>query len=63
MINENELYKVTNMMQNGMNLIQSAKSKELDLLILDLIYPGCDSVEYLKEIKKPGTKAGLVKMP
>ena len=52
MINENELFNVTNLMQNGMNLIQSAKSKELDLLILDLIYPGCDSIEYLREIKK-----------
>ena len=52
MINENELYNVSNLMQNGINLIQSVKSKELDILILDLVYPGCDSIEYLKEIKR-----------
>jgi DNA-binding NarL/FixJ family response regulator len=52
MINENEVYNVFDLMQNGVNLIQSVKSKKVDLLILDLIYPGCDSIEYLKEIKK-----------
>ena len=52
MINENDHYKVTDMIENGRNLIQSLKSKKDDLLIIDLVYPGCDSIEYIKEIKR-----------
>lgn len=38
--------------QNGRSLVNQLKSKKYDLLIVDLIYPGCDSIGYLTEIKR-----------
>jgi len=52
MIIEDDHYQVTDMIENGRNLIQAIKSKRNDLLIIDLVYPGCDSIEYIKEIKR-----------
>jgi len=52
MINEDAYYQVTDIIENGRNLIQAINSKKNDLLIIDLVYPGCDSIEYIKEIKR-----------
>ena len=52
MIEENDHYLVTDMIANGRNLIKSLKLKKDDLLIIDLVYPGCDSIEYLNAIKR-----------
>jgi len=52
MINEDAHYQVTDIIENGRNLIQAINSKKNDLLIIDLVYPGCDSIEYIKEIKR-----------
>lgn len=52
MIIENDFCDTIDVMENGLKLIQSIKSNKLDILIIDLIYPGCDSIEYIKEIKK-----------
>ena len=60
MIDNNEQYHVTEMMRNGLNLIQSIKSKKDDLLIIDLVYPGCDSIEYIKEIKRTNKKLKIL---
>lgn len=37
---------------NGPHIIQNVKSNKHSILIIDLIYPGCDSIEYIKEIKR-----------
>ena len=60
MIEENNHYHVTDMMTNGLNLIQSLKSKSNDILIIDLVYPGCDSIEYIKEIKRIDKKLKIL---
>ena len=60
MIVENNHYHVTDIMENGLNLIQSLKSKTNDILIVDLVYPGCDSILYLKEIKRIDKKLKIL---
>ena len=60
MIEENNQYHVTDIMGNGLNLIQFLKSKSNDILIIDLVYPGCDSIEYIKEIKRIDKKLKIL---
>jgi len=38
--------------ENGRKLFEALKLKKYDLLIIDLIYPGCDSINYILQIKK-----------
>ena len=38
--------------ENGKKVINELKSEQHNFLILDLIYPGCDSIEYVKEIMR-----------
>jgi len=52
MIDDDAHYQVTDMIENGLNLIQAINSKKIDLLIIDLVYPAWDSIEYIKEIKR-----------
>jgi len=60
MIDKYDQYHVTDIMENGLNLIQSLKSKPNDILIIDLVYPGCDSIEYIKEIKRNSKKLKIL---
>jgi len=40
------------LIENGRNLFKQLQIKKYDLLIIDLVYPGCTSLEYLSEIKR-----------
>ncbi len=50
----NDLYPsyTVDIIENGKEVISELKSGKHNFLILDLIYPGCDSIEYLKEIMR-----------
>jgi len=49
-----ELYPsaTVEILQNGKKIINELKTKRHYFLVLDLIYPGCDSIEYVKEIMR-----------
>jgi DNA-binding NarL/FixJ family response regulator len=46
--------------KNGNSVFNALKSKNYDLLIIDLIYPGCDTVNYLTEIKRANKKTKVL---
>ena len=52
LITESDQYDSIDVLENGPNLIQSIKSNKYKILIIDMVYPGCDSIEYIKEIKR-----------
>ena len=46
-----ECYQVE-LIENGRALFNKLRIKKYDLLIVDLVYPGCNSLEYLTQLKK-----------
>lgn len=51
-LHQQEQNIIIDTIQNGRKLFDQLRSKKYDLLIIDLIYPGCDSIKYISEIKR-----------
>lgn len=49
----------TTLARNGVEAIEIAKRKALDLILLDVMLPGIDGVEVLKRLKKNKESAGI----
>jgi DNA-binding NarL/FixJ family response regulator len=47
--NDNAFIEIT---KNGQNLFKTLSTNKYDLLIIDLIYPGCDTLAYLTDLRK-----------
>jgi DNA-binding NarL/FixJ family response regulator len=51
---------VVSIERNGSHMLSSIRSKSYSLIIIDIEYPGCDTIEYLSEIKKAGKHAKVL---
>ena len=60
LITINNPYDTIDILENGPKLIQSIKSNKYQILIVDLVYPGCDTIEYIKQIKRINKKLKIL---